>query len=101
MVGGAHDGEWRSTGGSGHDCPEPTSGLKHRGNAFLWGNCDELQVHGQKMDPARHSIPPYLQPGRPTRPGGDPDTLPGPKSNSIRGPQRQNLIPEPQHSAGL
>ena len=53
------------------------------------------------MDPARHSIPPYLQPGRPTRPGGDPDTLPGPKSNSIRGPQRQNLIPEPQHSAGL
>ena len=75
---GDHIGGWRRTGGSGHDCRGPNSGLEHRFDALLRAERGEMRGRHWQTDPTNQSIPPPLQPGAPTGPSGGSDTLLGP-----------------------
>ena len=94
VLAGDHDIGWWRAGGSGTGRPLMTPGLEHRVNALpraecgnLWGRC------WWQTEPSHWRIPPFLHHVSLIGIGGGSDTLPGPGSHSVRGPQRQHPRP--------
>ena len=89
-------------GGRGSGSPGPTPGLERRVNAFPQAKHGDLRgCHQRKTYPNHWHIPPALHLALTTVIGGYPDTLPGPMSHSVRGPQRQHQpSPEPAQPPG-
>ena len=80
----------------------PTQGLERRGDALPRTKHGDLQGHHQRTtdhDYWRIHIALFLR--APTGLGGGPETLPGPRYHSDRGPQRQHRkTPEPALPTG-
>ena len=93
---------WWCAGGSGPVRPGPNPWMELIVDEFPQDERGDLQGrHRRKMDPYHQRIPPALHPGALTGLGGDPDMLPGPRSHSVMGSQRQHRPRlEPAQSAG-
>ena len=83
--------------------PGLTSGMAHIVDALPRAKRGELRgCQRQIMELTHWCLPPYLNPCSVIGIGGGPDTLLGPVSHIVRGPQRQHQpITEPSESSGF